>query len=351
MRVGDRWYRTIWPSGSRNGAITAVEVIDQTVLPERFEIRSIGSSAEMRVAIADMVVRGAPLIGAAGAFGLALAMAADPSDESLRNAHMLLAGARPTAVNLRWALDRMRLEIEALAAAHRARAAAELATALADEDVAVNMAIGGHGADLLAPLAAGGSGATNVMTHCNAGWLATVDWGTALSPIYRLHDAGQPIHVWVSETRPRNQGARLTAWELGSHGVPHTLIADNVAGHLMRTGQVDAVIVGTDRTAANGDVANKVGTYLKALAAFDCGVPFYVAAPTSSIDFTLAHGDLIPIEERAGEELLADAHAPPATAAANPAFDVTPSRLVTKLISERGVIDPDKVRAWQPPSP
>jgi methylthioribose-1-phosphate isomerase len=298
-----------------------------------------------------MLVRGAPLIGAAAAYGMALAMRADPGDAGLDRALALLGAARPTAVNLRWALERMDSALRDRPAAERAAIAYAAAAAIAEEDVAINRAIGEAGLGLIQAAAARHPGEpVNILTHCNAGWLATVDWGTATAPIYLAHDRGLPVHVWVDETRPRNQGASLTAWELKNHGVPHTVIADNVGGHLMQHGRVDLCIVGTDRTTATGDVANKIGTYLKALAARDNGVPFYVALPSPTIDWRLSDGlAQIPIEERSAREL---SHVSGLTAAgeiatvqvvpegspvANYAFDVTPARLVTGLITERGV--------------
>jgi methylthioribose-1-phosphate isomerase len=298
-----------------------------------------------------MQVRGAPLIGVTAAYGVALAMRADASDGALVGAIDLLARQRPTAVNLRWALEEMRRHLAPIDPQARAAAALAHAGRLADQDVAMCKAIGEHGLSIIAEIAARKKPgeAVNVLTHCNAGWLACVDWGTATSPMYQAHDAGIALHVWVDETRPRNQGAALTAFELGSHGVPHTLIADNAGGHLMQRGAVDLVIVGTDRVTAAGDVANKIGTYLKALAAKDSGVPFYVALPQSTIDWTLEDGFVIPIEERSEDEVLrlsgrtADGAvqlvdiAPEGCRAANPAFDVTPARLVTGLITERGI--------------
>jgi methylthioribose-1-phosphate isomerase len=322
-----------------------VAILDQTLLPYRAELRTLTSVEEAAEAIRAMRVRGAPLIGATAAFGLALALARDASDAALAAATRLLAATRPTAVNLAWALARMERVLLPLAAAGRARAAWQEAQAIAAEDAAANHAIGAHGLALLRPLAAGGR-RVSVMTHCNAGWLATVAHGTALAPVYAAHAAGMAIHVYASETRPRNQGL-LTAWELAQAGVPHTLIADNAAGHLLQHGRVDAVIVGADRIAANGDVANKIGTYLKALAAREAGVPFYVAAPQSTIDWACPSGAAIPIEERSGEELrvvrglncearIAD----PEATVANPAFDVTPAKLVTAIVTERGVAAP-----------
>ncbi len=296
-----------------------------------------------------MQVRGAPLIGASAAYGLCLALRRDSSTEAMERAAAMLAATRPTAVNLRWAIERMLTRLRNTARADRVAAAYQEAAAIADEDVAQNAAIGEHGLPLIEAAALGRSGPANVLTHCNAGWLATVDWGTALAPIYRAHDAGVAVHVWVDETRPRNQGAALTAWELGKHGVPHTVIADNAGGHLMQHGEVDLVIVGADRVTRRGDVANKIGTYLKALAAKDNGVPFWVALPSSTLDWTLSDGVAeIPIEERdAGEvDMIAGqteggavAHVrviPTGSRAANPAFDVTPARLVTGLMTERG---------------
>ena len=348
MNVLGRPTRTIWPSADG----TAVEIIDQTRLPHAFATARLATLDDAAHAIRAMLVRGAPLIGATAAWGLWLALRADASDDGLAHAHTTLLATRPTAVNLRWALDRVRAHVAPLPAAARADAARDLALAICDEDVALNRGIAAAGLPLIRAIAARKKSGepVNVLTHCNAGWLATVDVGTATAPIYAAHDAGIPVHVWVDETRPRNQGASLTAWELLNHGVPHTVIADNAGGHLMQHGRVDLVIVGTDRTTATGDVCNKIGTYLKALAAHDNGVPFYVAAPSPSIDWTLHDGlREIPIEERAAREVthltgrLADgtvatvALLPEGSNAANPAFDVTPARLVTGLITERGV--------------
>jgi methylthioribose-1-phosphate isomerase len=295
-----------------------------------------------------MIVRGAPLIGATAAYGVALAMKADPSDAMLARAYDVLLAARPTAVNLRWALDDLRALLAPLPSAKRREAAYRRAAEICDEDAEICRRIGENGLGEIRRMKPRGD-RLNALTHCNAGWLATVDWGTALAPIYQAHDAGIPIHVWVDETRPRNQGASLTAWELGKHGVPHTVIADNAGGHLMQQGQVDFCIVGTDRTTRRGDVANKIGTYLKALAAHDNGVPFYVGLPYPSIDWTLADGRDIPIEERHAAEVsrlagrTSDGEVatidilPEGSPAANPAFDVTPARLVSGLITERGV--------------
>jgi methylthioribose-1-phosphate isomerase len=320
-----------------------VIVLDQTALPHQVRWLRIGELAEAARAIRDMVVRGAPLIGATAAYGVALGIRAGIT---LDDACTALAATRPTAVNLRWALTAMRA-IADVPARDRADAAFALAAQICDDEVARCEAIGRHGLALIAALARDRDRPVRVLTHCNAGWLATVDWGTALAPIYRAHEAGIAMEIWVDETRPRNQGL-LTAWELAQHGVPHTVIADNAGGHLMQHGQVDACIVGTDRTTRDGDVCNKIGTYLKALAAHDNGVPFYVAAPSPSIDWTIAHGADIPIEERAAAEVrrvtgLRDGEVaelelvPAATPVANPAFDVTPARLVTAIITERGI--------------
>ncbi len=348
MRVQGEPTRTIWPV--EDGA--AVEIIDQTLLPHVFETRRLGSLEEAAEAIRSMRVRGAPLIGVTAAYGLCLALREDASDAALAAASDALLATRPTAVNLRWALDEMRAAVGALPAEKRAAAALRRAAQLADEDVEICRSIGEHGLGLLQELAASKPAGSplQILTHCNAGWLATVDWGTALAPIYRGHDAGLGLHVWVDETRPRNQGASLTAWELGQHGVPHTVIADNTGGHLMQMGRVDAVITGTDRTTATGDVCNKIGTYLKALAARDNGVPFFVALPYSTIDWSLRDGVAeIPIEERSADELrrlsgraedgrlLSVAILPESSPALNYGFDVTPARLVTRLITERGV--------------
>lgn len=345
MRINGGEYRTIWLDGDGR----RVHVIDQTRLPHRFETRVLADCDAAATAIRDMVVRGAPLIGAAGAYGLALAAAQDAGDAALEAAHAKLLATRPTAVNLRWALDRVRAVLLAAPPAERAaRAYAEAAT-IADEDVGFCEAIGAHGAALIRKAQQPGR-AVNILTHCNAGWLATVDWGTALAPVYKAARAGVPVHVWVDETRPRNQGASLTACELAGEGVPHTVIADNVGGHLMQHGLVDLVIVGSDRTTRAGDVCNKIGTYLKALAAQDNRVPFYVALPCSTIDWRIADGVRdIPIEERDAREVThisgraADGAivetqlTPDGSPARNYAFDVTPARLVTGLITERGV--------------
>ncbi|MFV0372409.1 MAG: S-methyl-5-thioribose-1-phosphate isomerase [Azonexus sp.] len=325
----------------------AIEIIDQTRLPQRLVWQRVDSLESCAHAISAMQVRGAPLIGATAAYGLAIALGTAADDARLDAALTCLGATRPTAVNLHWALSRMARRLRPLPVAERCRAAWAEAAAIAEEDAAQNAAIGQHALALWKDLIVADDRTLNVMTHCNAGWLATVDHGTALSPIYAAHDAGIPVHVWVSETRPRNQGL-LTAWELAQHGVPHTLIADNAAGFLLRQGKVDAVIVGADRIAANGDVANKIGTYLKALACADNGIPFYVAAPRPTLDFSCPDGAAIPIEERAGDELRLvaglDAAQQPATLrqlppdedVANPAFDVTPGWLVKAIVTERG---------------
>jgi methylthioribose-1-phosphate isomerase len=350
MKVAGRAYRAIF----RQPGQRAVTVVDQTMLPHRFDFRDLSTEDEVADAIRTMVVRGAPLIGVTGAYGLAIALGSDSSDEGLAAAHRRLLATRPTAVNLRWALDIVRREASGLPPVERCEAAFAVADRLAEEDVTTNAAIADNGLALVRQTYAAkkDKGPVNILTHCNAGWIACVDWGTALGIVYRAHDDGIPVHVWVDETRPRNQGASLTTWELGSHGVPHTLVADNAGGHLMQHGQVDLCLVGADRVTGGGDACNKIGTYLKALAAADNGVPFYVAAPASTIDWTLGNGvGAIEIEERAAEELthiagvLADGTparvrlAPEGTRAANPAFDVTPARLIAGIVTERGVAD------------
>ena len=347
MLIGGRHYRSI----SLDDDGESVVVIDQTRLPFELALKRLVSAADAAGAIATMVVRGAPLIGATAAYGMALAIRADASDAALVRAVEALARTRPTAVNLRWALDRMARVLRPLAPSDRRSRAYVEAAAIVEEDVASCRAIGRHGAALLETLSQRRRGEpVNVLTHCNAGWLACVDWGTALSPVYTAYDAGIPLHVFVDETRPRNQGSSLTAFELGAHGVPYTLIADNAAGHMMQRGRVDICIVGSDRTTAAGDVANKIGTYAKALAAHDNGVPFYAALPSSTIDWSIADGIAeIPIEERSPREVthlrgrtvqgevVEVQLAPDGAAAANPAFDVTPARLVRGLITERGI--------------
>src|SRR5258705_10165798 len=334
MKVDGRPFRTIWLGADG----TTVQAIDQTLLPHAFVVRDFKTMEDAERAIRTMIVRGAPLIGAAAAYGMALAMAADPSDAMLARAYQVLLAARPTAVNLRWALDDLRALLGPLAPARRREAAYRRAAEICDEDAEICRRIGEHGLGEIRRLKPHGD-RIEALTHCNAGWLATVDWGTALSPIYHAHNAGIPIHVWVDETRPRNQGASLTAWELKNHGVAHTVIADNAGGHLMQHGKVNLCIVGTDRTTATGDVANKIGTYLKALSAHDNGVPFYVALPSPTIDWTLSDGvGGIPIEQRAGEELshvtgltaagdvMSVRGVPEGSPVANYAFDVTPAR-------------------------
>ena len=347
MKINGRMTRTIWLADDG----VSVHVIDQTLLPHRYAVAMLWTPDDAAVAIKSMQVRGAPLIGVTAAYGVALAMRLDASDAALDAAVAFLAAQRPTAVNLRWALGVMRDELLPLPPTARVAAAYARAAAMADADVNTCRSIGVHGVKLIEQIAARkrNGAVVNILTHCNAGWLACVDWGTATAPIYMAHDAGIKIHVWVDETRPRNQGASLTAYELGQHGVPHTIIADNAGGHLMQRGLVDLCIVGTDRTTANGDVCNKIGTYLKALAAHDNGVPFYVALPHSTIDWTLDNGHAIEIEERSSDEVLTMtgrlrdgsvatvAIAAPGSPAANPAFDVTPARLVTGLITERGI--------------
>jgi methylthioribose-1-phosphate isomerase len=348
MKVDGKHFRTIWlePDGWSVGAI------DQRRLPHEFIVARLTSCAEAADAIRHMLVRGAPLIGATAAYGMALAMRADPSDGGMARAYEMLIATRPTAINLRWALEGMRAALQPLAPPARAEAAYARAADIAEEDIAINQGMARSGLPLIEAIAARkrSGEAVNVLTHCNAGWLATVDWGTATAPIYLAHDRGLKIHVWVDETRPRNQGASLTAWELGHHGVLHTIIPDNTGGHLMQHGQVDLVIVGTDRVAANGDVCNKIGTYLKALAAHDNGVPFYVALPSPTIDFKIANGSEVPIEQRSADEVTdmtgrtSDGRietvriVPEGSKVANYAFDVTPARLVTGLITERGVL-------------
>jgi len=352
MKIDGKPTRTIWVEA--DGA--AVGIIDQTQLPHRFVTVRLTTLDEAAHAIKSMQVRGAPLIGAAAAYGMWLALKADASDEALERAYAVLHATRPTAINLKWALDEMTAAVRNRPRAERAAAALRRANEIAEEDVAINQAIGRNGLKLIEEIAARKKGErVNVLTHCNAGWLATVDWGTATAPIYMAHDRGLPVHVFADETRPRNQGASLTAWELNKHGVPHTVIPDNTGGHLMQHGLVDLVIVGTDRVTAQGDVCNKIGTYLKALAARDNNVPFYVALPSPTIDFTVSDGVAeIPIEERGPEEVALmtgktkDGRietvqiVPDGSSVANYAFDVTPARLVTGLITERGVLRPDR---------
>jgi len=348
MNVDGNTYRSIWIDANDD----LVRVVDQTKLPFQFEIKTLDSASQTANAIHDMIVRGAPLIGATAACGLFLAAKTDPSDNYLNSAYHELLSSRPTAVNLRWALDRMYPDLLTAPVDKRQELARTLAQQICNEDVKTNSAIGDHGFGLIREIAIKNAGKiVNILTHCNAGWLATVDWGTALAPIFKAHDSGIKVHVWVDETRPRNQGASLTAWELNAHGVPHTVISDNAGGHLMQQGVVDLCIVGSDRTTRGGDVCNKIGTYLKALAAYDNQLPFYAALPSSTIDWTITDGvGQIPIEERAEEEVThisgIDEHGetrkirlvPQESPAANPAFDVTPRRLISGIITERGVI-------------
>jgi len=349
MRIDGKPFRSIW----LNQDGWSVDIIDQTLLPHALAIRTLKSVDDAAEAIRTMRVRGAPLIGATAAYGMSLAMKAQTDDAMLERARDLLLATRPTAVNLRWALSRVFDVLSRLPSVERATKAYELSAEICEEDVDINYRIGGHGLGLIERLweqRKGREDGFHILTHCNAGWLATVDWGTALAPIYRAHDAGVPVHVWVDETRPRNQGAALTAWELAAHGVPHDVIVDNAGGHLMQHGRVDLCITGTDRTARNGDVCNKIGTYLKALAAHDNRVPFYVALPGPTIDWGIADGVAgIPIEEREASEVtevqgrLSNGETgfvqitPDGVSARNFAFDVTPARLVTGLITERGI--------------
>jgi methylthioribose-1-phosphate isomerase len=353
MKVDGKHLRSVWlePDG------WSVSAIDQRRLPHDFVVARLTDCDAAADAIRSMLVRGAPLIGATAAYGMALAIRADASDAALDQAYKTLIATRPTAINLKWALDEMRSLLRPLPPPQRASAAYSRAAAISEEDIAINKGVGQHGLALIEAIAATKKPGerVNVLTHCNAGWLATVDWGTATAPIYLAHERGHPIHVWVDETRPRNQGASLTAWELGHHGVPHTVIPDNTGGHLMQHGMVDLVIVGTDRVTARGDVCNKIGTYLKALAAHDNGVPFYVALPSPTIDFSVDDGiKEIPIEQRGAEEVThmtgqtADGRietvriVPDGSPVANYGFDVTPARLVTGLITERGVLKADR---------
>jgi methylthioribose-1-phosphate isomerase len=352
MKVDGKPMRTIWIEQDA----ASVGIIDQTLLPHRFAIARLTTLDDSVRAIKTMQVRGAPLIGATAAYGVWLALRADASDDNLERAYAALLAARPTAINLKWALDQMAGAVRNRPRAERGAVALQRANEIAEEDIAINQAIGRHGLKLIEDIAAKKKDKkkgerVNVLTHCNAGWLATVDWGTATAPIYMAHDKRLPVHVFADETRPRNQGASLTAWELGQHGVPHTVIPDNTGGHLMQHGLVDLVIVGTDRVTAQGDVCNKIGTYLKALAAHDNKVPFYVALPSPTLDFSVRDGVAeIPIEQRGPEEVATmtgktkDGRIetvqviPDGSAVANYAFDVTPARLVTGLITERGVL-------------
>ncbi len=352
MKIDGKPTRTIWVEADGE----SVGIIDQTMLPHRFAIAQLRTVEDAARAIKTMQVRGAPLIGATAAYGVWLALRQDTSDDALERAYAQLLATRPTAINLKWALDEMVAAVRNRPRGEHLEAARARAGEIAEEDVAINQAIGRHGLKLIEDIAAKKNGErVNVLTHCNAGWLATVDWGTATAPIYMAHDKGLSVHVFADETRPRNQGASLTAWELGKHGVPHTVIPDNTGGHLMQHGLVDLVIVGTDRTTAQGDVCNKIGTYLKALAAADNGVPFYVALPSPTIDFTVSDGvEEIPIEQRSGDEVAMmtgktkDGRIetvqiiPDGSPVANFAFDVTPARLVTGLITERGILQANR---------
>jgi methylthioribose-1-phosphate isomerase len=350
LKVGDRHYRTIWLNADGRN----VDIIDQRWLPHEFRVVTLKTVDDVAQAIRDMWVRGAPLIGVTAAYGVALAMGDHASDAGLDAVWHKLHETRPTAINLKWALDEMRKTLRELPPAKRRDAAYVRTNEIAEEDVELNRAMGRHGLEVIKKIAAKKKPGerVNILTHCNAGWLATVDYGTATAPIYMAVEAGIPVHVYIDETRPRNQGAQLTAWEMNNHGVPHTLIVDNAGGHFMQHGQVDMVIVGTDRTTANGDVCNKIGTYLKALAAKDNGVPFYVALPSPTIDWTVRDGVAeIPIEKRNSDEVtfvqgkMSDGAigrvriSPEGSPAANPAFDVTPARLVTGLITERGIAE------------
>jgi len=350
MNVDGVAYRTIWVN--QDG--WSIDVIDQTRMPHLFEISNLKTLQDCCLAIKHMVVRGAPLIGVTAAYGFYLAMREDASDEGMESAFKTLFETRPTAVNLRWALEQMRHCLIQLPIAERAARAFERAGEIADEDVEISKSIGRNGLELIKNIASekNPGGVVNILTHCNAGWLATVDWGTATAPIYMAHNQGIRLHVWVDETRPRNQGASLTAWELGKHGVTHSLIVDNAGGHLMQHGMVDLCLVGSDRTTRAGDVCNKIGTYLKALAAYDNKLPFYVCLPSTTIDWTIREGvNEVPIEQRDGSEVsqvtgrlpngdIGSVNiAPDRTDVANYAFDVTPARLITGLITERGVVD------------
>ncbi len=353
MLVNNQHYRTIWSERILTNGSSSVAIVDQTKLPHAFEVLSLSNLPQMVHAIKSMQVRGAPLIGAAAAYGMALAAQEDATDGALQAAASSLRLSRPTAVNLNWAVSRMLDLMLSQPQAARAQIAWAEAEKICDEDVLQNQAIGQHGLVLMQQTRPKNAHIYHVLTHCNAGWLATVDVGTALAPIYAAHEAGIKVHVWVDETRPRNQGASLTAWELGQHGIAHTVISDNAGGHLMQQGLVDMVLVGADRVSSVGDVCNKIGTYLKALAAFDNGVPFYAAVPSPTIDWSIKD-DLaeIEIEQRHGDEVAymqglaanGEMHSvrliPTGSNTANPAFDVTPARLVTGIITERGVFSP-----------
>jgi len=352
MKIANQHYRTIWCDSPSAG----VQIIDQTRLPFEFRIVTLNTLQNAHDAIRNMLVRGAPLVGATAAYGIALAMLENPEDQHLDKAIEILSGARPTAINLLWALNRLNQKLKPLQPNERAATAFQEAAVICDEDVDLCEAIGDHGLPLIQAASNAKSDATvNILTHCNAGWLATVDWGTALSPIYKAQQAGIDIHVWVGETRPRNQGGYLTAYELGQMGIPHTVIVDNAGGHLMQHGLVDLCLIGTDRTTRSGDVCNKIGTYLKALAAYDNDVPFYICAPSPSIDFSIDDGlKDIPIEQRNGKEvshllgvsddkqLLEVDILPAGTPVRNDAFDVTPARYITSLVTEKGIVDANR---------
>lgn len=352
MKVGDKHFQTIWPDSTES----KVHIIDQTKLPHHFITKTLYSLEDIIHAIKVMEVRGAPLIGVSAAFGIALAMKNDPSDDSFKDASLRLFQSRPTAVNLQWALNRMRNELQSISPAKRFESAWSLCQTILDEDIKTNQAIGEHGLNLIKNNFS--KRTLNILTHCNAGWLATVDYGTALSPIYYAHEKKYDLHIWVDETRPRNQGAHLTTWELGQHKIRHTLISDNTGGYLMQKGEVDFVIVGADRISMAGDVCNKIGTYLKAIAAFENNIPFYVAAPKSTIDKDTTKNFFdIPIESRHEDEVLmmqglnmnnelTNIHiAPKGTHAFNPAFDITPHKYITKIITEDGVYSPQELRS------
>ncbi len=348
MKIDGTYYRSIWLA--ENG--WSVKIFDQRELPWKLKIVELTSAEQAATAIREMWTRGAPLLAMTGAYGLCMALREDSSNVSLEKNYKMLLETRPTAVNLKWALDKIRDVAKPLSGDARVKAAYKRGAEMCDEDVEINKAIGQNGLKIIRDLAKKKPGKTiNILTHCNAGWLATVDYGTALAPIYLAHDEGIPVHVWVDETRPRNQGALLTAYELAQHGVPHTVIVDNAGGHYMQNGQVDFCIVGTDRVTRNGDVCNKIGTYLKALAAFDNNVPFYVALPYTTFDETLQSGADIPIEERNADEVTTiGSQKITDSKAANPGFDVTPARLVTAYITEKGIIDkiesaPKRIRA------
>jgi len=356
MKVNGKDMRTIWVADG------VVEIIDQRFLPHELKIIPIENLEDARSAIADMKVRGAPCIGATAMYGMAVSVRNNPSDAAIKTAYEVLNASRPTAVNLKWAIDECMNAIDGLAEELRADALFKLSAKNCDDDAEMCSNIGDYGKTLLDEIAKHKNGETiNILTHCNAGWVATVDWGTAISPIYKAFNAGMNVHVWVDETRPRSQGARLTAWELEQHGVPYTVITDNSGGHLMQHGLVDICFVGTDRTTATGDVCNKIGTYLKALAAFDNDVPFYVCAPSNSIDWDMQDGlKEIPIEVRSGEQEVGwitgrDEEGitrrvttmPDPKKTRNDAFDVTPRKYITSLITERGIANASRAGLLQ----